>query len=91
MGKSCPPFRLALGCIRLYFLGDTWHTTACHMLLYLRDEAPGGPGRLGRKWWEYLSGHIRNCLGLANPPDQAGDVDDIPVALPQVGEGELGR
>lgn len=24
----------------------------------------------------YLGGHIENCLGLANCPHQAGDVDD---------------
>lgn len=29
MAKSCPPCRLTLGCIRLYFLVDTWHIT-CH-------------------------------------------------------------
>lgn len=39
----------------------------------------------------YLSGHIGNCLGLANCPGQAGDVDGIPPAVPQVREGELGR
>lgn len=39
--------------------------------------------------WEYFSDHIRNFR--ANPHYQAGDVDDIPMALLQVGEGELGR
>lgn len=39
----------------------------------------------------YLGGHIGNCLDLANGPDQTGDVDDVPLALPQVGEGKLGR
>ena len=39
----------------------------------------------------YLRSHVGNCLGLASFLDQAGDVDDIPPALPQVGEGELGR
>ena len=39
----------------------------------------------------YLGGHIGNRLGLANCPDQAGDVDDIPPALAQVRESELGR
>lgn len=39
----------------------------------------------------YLGGHIRNCLDLANGPHQTGDVDNVPLALPQVGEGKLGR
>lgn len=39
----------------------------------------------------YLGGHIGHRLGLANGPDEAGDVDDVPPAFPQVGEGELGR
>lgn len=39
----------------------------------------------------YLGGHIGNCLGLADRPDQAGDVDDVASALAQVREGELGR
>lgn len=39
----------------------------------------------------YLGGHIGNTLDLADGPDQTGDVDDVPLALPQVGEGKLGR
>ena len=39
----------------------------------------------------YLGGHVGNRLGLADRPDQAGDVDDISPALAQVREGELGR
>lgn len=39
----------------------------------------------------YLGGHIRNCLDLANGPHQTGDVDNVPLGLPQVGEGKLGR
>lgn len=39
----------------------------------------------------YLGGHVGNCLDLADGPHQTGDVDNIPLALPQVGEGKLGR
>lgn len=38
---------------------------------------------------EMLGGHVGKGLGLADGPDQAGDVDDVPSALPQVGEGKL--
>lgn len=39
----------------------------------------------------YLGGHVGNCLGLADGPNQAGDVDDVASVLPQVGEGKLWR
>lgn len=39
----------------------------------------------------YLGGHVGDCLGLADGPNQAGDVDDVASALPQVGEGKLWR
>lgn len=64
------------------FLGRHLAHNNMSQVLHLRVEASGGPDRLGRKWWGYLSGHTRNCMGLANLPNQAGDVDDIPMAPP---------